>query len=266
MLLYMERIRKKLWNVMQPLTHKPKILGAPISDLFIWRNSKDWKTFFELTDIGGLFVGCDDSVSRFVKFLVFDNDGTLLLEKQISLTCNKRQQIDLSKFLCNVGCEFGTFSVFHSCTPQVVSDLGSYISDRGYVSYCYMEAPLCAYVHGNHDAIAQLSNGELLPLGGISIRTREYRLQHALLSAALYETGIVNHSSKKQHILCRVISTSNGEVIKEWKVRLGSRGCHIFPCEVNQSQAGRMVIISHLVMARPLIFKIKNNKMDVFHG
>ena len=56
---FIKRLKKAPWSFKQPLTKMPKYLGTPVSDLFVWRNSKDWNTFFELTDIAGMF---DDNI------------------------------------------------------------------------------------------------------------------------------------------------------------------------------------------------------------
>ncbi len=64
--------------------------------------------------------------------------------------------------------DYGTFSIFHSHTPKEVTELGSFLTERGYVSYCYKGAPLRSYVHGNLDAIAQYLDGKMQLLGARS--------------------------------------------------------------------------------------------------
>ena len=102
-------------------------------------------------------------------------------------------------------------------------------------------------------------------LGSNSFRTREYRLQHELLGSALYEVGVVNHSSRDQYLTCKVLSTRTGGISATQKVQLRPRAAHIFSVQVEQSQTAKIVIDSHLVMARPLVFRVQNKKMDVFH-
>ena len=264
--LTMEKLRRALWTFKQPLTKRPELTGAPVSDLFVWRNAADWKTFFELTDISGLFIDREEMSRRYVTLFFFDNKGTLFLEKRLDMVPNQRQTLNLSVFLSKSESFFGTFCVFHSYTPKVVSDLGSFIAERGYVSYCYNGAPLRTYVHGNLDAIAQLPNKRLQPLGGGSLRAREYRLQHELLGPALYEVGIVNPTSRNQRLSCQVLSARSGEVFGTQEAQLRPRGSHVFPIQVDQSQPSRIVINSHLVMARPLVFRIRQQQIDVFHG
>lgn len=263
---YIERLRRSLWTIKQPLTRKPVPTRAPVSDLFVWRNSEDWETFFELTDISGLFIDRERTSGRYVTILFFDNNGNLFSEKRLDLIQNQRRTLDLSPLLSKSGSAFGTFCIFHSHTPDAVSDLGSFIAERGYLSYRYGGAPLRSYVHGNLDAISLRSNKITQLLGSSSFRAREYRLQHELLGPALYEVAVVNPSSRDQSLTCKVLSTRTGGVSATQKVQLRPMASHIFSVQVEQSQTARIVIDSHLVMARPLVFRVQNKKMDVFHG
>ena len=261
-----ERIRRGLWALKQPLTQVPKLSGVPVSDLFVWRNSEDWKTFFELIDIPRLFVGSEDTSEHYVTLFFFDSDGTPFLEKRLELARDQRQSIDLSGLISKSENPVGTVCVFHSYTPEVIASLGSFITERGYVSYCYKGAPLRAYVHGNLDAIALQPDKSMQLLGTTSFRTREYRLQYELLSPALYEIAVVNPSSRDQRLSCQVFSTLNDKILDAQEVQLRPRGSHVFPIQLEQSQIARIIINSHLVMTRPLVFRINNRKMDVFHG
>ena len=263
---YIERLRRALWVFKQPLTKIPKPSGVPVSDLFVWRNSEDWKTFFELIDISGLFVDHEDTCERYVTLVFFDGNGIQFLEERLKLIRNYRQTIDLFSFISKSESPVGTFCVFHSHTPKVVARLGSYITERGYVSYCYKMAPLRAYVHGNLDAITLQPDKSMQLLGTTSLRVREYRLQHELLGPALYEIAIVNPSSRDQLFSCKVFSTLNGDILDLQEVKSRPRGFCVFLIQIKQSQIARIVISSRLVMARPLVFRINNNKMDVFHG
>ena len=260
-----EKLRRALWTFGQPLTRRPERAGDPVSDLFVWRNSEDWKTFFELTDMAGLFDGGEDVPSRSATILFFDNNGEQFLEQRLDMLSNQRRTIDLTEFVAESKSSFGTFCVFHS-TPQVVSDLGSFIAERGYVSYHYKDAPLRGYVHGSLDAISLCVNKGLRLLGSSSFFPREYRLQHELSGPALYEVGIVNSSPRDQIVTCQVLSARNGVSLGMQEVQLRPRASHVVPVQVEASQPVRVVINSHLVMARPFVFRIHQQKMVVFHG
>lgn len=260
---HIERVRRATWSYKQPLTRVPAIAGAPVSDLFVWRNSEEWQTFFELTDLPALFAG-PDRAGGHVTLVLFDAAGQPFLEKTVEITPGRRNTLALSEIIGSRFGPVGTFSVFHAHTPQSLQRLGSHLAERGYVSYRYRGAPLRAYVHGNLDAIARLPDQSLQLLGGQSIRRREYNLQHALGMQGYYELGIVNPTPKKQRIVCRTLSAS-GKLLDSQTVDLPPRGSHLFRVAPEYAQQ-RIVMSSRLIMARPLVFHIQNQTMDVFHG
>ncbi len=263
---YLEKLKKAPWTFRQILTKRPAAVGAPVSDLFVWRNSDEWQTSFELMDMAGLFADEEPMPDRYVTLFFFDNQGAFFLEQRVDLVENRRITLDLTPWTALSASAYGTFCVFHSHTPRMVTDLGSHLAERGYLSYRYRGAPLQAYGHGNLDAIALLENKQLQLLGSRSFLEREYRLQHQLLGPALYEVGLVNSSATKQDISCLLLSSNGGEVVEKWSAQVKPNGCHVFPIRLEQSQSGRVVIQSHLIMARPLVFRIFDNKVDVFHG
>jgi hypothetical protein len=42
--------------------------------------------------------------------------------------------------------------------------------------------------------------------------------------------------------------------------------CHVFSIGLDSSQLCHIVIVSRLVMARPVVFRINHQQLDVFHG
>lgn len=260
---FFNRIRRASWSYKQPLTLSPAVAGVPVSDLFVWRNSADWETFFELTDLPGLFTGSDNA-ENMVTLMFFDETGLLFLEKTIVTQSNKRNTLDLNQFIDGKHGDAGTFSVFHGCKPKKIGELGSYLSERGYVSYRYKGGVLRSYVHGNYDAIARLPDQTLQLLGGTGLRRREYHLQLALVNGSTYQLSIVNHAAKTQRISCKMLS-SKGGILDSQAIDLTPRGVHFFKLKP-QHDGHRVVIISQLIMARPIVFQIQNQTVDVFHG
>lgn len=114
---HIERLRRATWTYKQPLTRVPAIAGAPVSDLFVWRNSEEWETFFELTDLPALFAG-PDSAGRNVTLVFFDAAGYSFFEKTVEITPKRRNTLPLSAIIGIVHGAAGTFSVFHTHTPQ----------------------------------------------------------------------------------------------------------------------------------------------------
>jgi hypothetical protein len=262
----LERFRRALWTWRQPLTRRPIAPAVPISDLFVWRNSDEWTTSFELMDIPGLFSDGDKDSGKHATLLLFDQHGRQFLKKRLEVLAGRRQTINLSEFLSETSGETGTFAVFHSSSPIELESMGSFLAERGYVSYRYRDAPLRAYVHGNLDAIARAANGELQLLGCSSFLRREYRLQHQLQPGVVYEIGIVNPTPVSQRCTFQLVSVLRGRIHGVQAVDLPPGGIQLFPVRADKSEPVRLVIQSQLVMARPLVFRIQNLKLDVFHG
>lgn len=259
-----QRFWRALWTWRQPLTRLPALAHAPISDLFVWRSTAEWQTLFELIDIPSLFE--DGKGPKHVSLVFFDDCGHRVLEQKVNVQANYRQTLDISAAVGRAHGESGTFAVFHSTTPSVVTKLGSFLAERGYVSYRYRGTPLRAYVHGNLDAISLGADGELQLLGGSSFLRREYRLQHELQPGVVYELGMVNPTSTSQRCICKLISVHSGKLLHVRAVNLPPGGIQLVPVQADTSEPLRLVIQSYLVMARPLVFRIQNLKLDVFHG
>lgn len=259
-------LRRAFWTWRQPLTRRPTSLSAPISDLFVWRNSGEWTTSFELIDIPGLFSDGEKDLNRYVTLFLFDRHGRQFLKQRLALVTGRRQTINLAEFLDGANGETGTFAVFHSSSPPELESTGSFLTERGYVSYRYRDAPLRAYVHGNLDAIAQGADGELQLLGCSGFLSREYSLQHELQANVAYEFGVVNPTSAEQRCVCKLISVHSGKIVGVQVVNVPSGGIRLVPIRPDESAPVRLVIQSRLVMARPLVFRIQNLKLDVFHG
>ena len=259
-----QRFRRAIWTWKQPLTRLPALASAAISDLFFWRSSDEWQTLFELIDIPSLFE--DGGGPQHVSLIFFDGSGRRILEEKVQLQANCRQTLDISFMVGRAHGETGTFAVFHSTTPASITKLGSFLAERGYVSYRYRDAPLRAYVHGNLDAIAQGADGGLQLLGCSSFLSREYSLQHELQPGVVYELCMVNPTSTSQRCICKLLSIRSGKISCVQVVNLAPGGIQLVPVQADKSEPVRLVIQSHLVMARPLVFRIQNLKLDVFHG
>jgi hypothetical protein len=262
---FIKRLKKAPWSYKQPLTKVPNFLGMPVSDLFVWRCSSDWNTFFELTDIAGMFDDELEIKDQFAIICLFDQKGTLFHEEKLQIQRHKKITLDISTFLSRTKGNVGTFCIFHSHTPHELTKLGSFLAERGYLSYTYKNAPLRSFVHGNLDAIARLPDGEKQLLGTRSFLSRKYNLQHQLLGPANYDLAIVNPTFSVLNLTCSILSSDNN-IIDVKQAKILPCGVGVFPVYAGRLEAYRLIITSHLVMARPLVFRTHNNNMDVFHG
>ena len=66
----------------------------------------------------------------------------------------KRTLLKISELVTNKDTDYGTFSIFHNSNPKIISEIGSFITDRGYVKYFINSLDIYKYVHGNLDAIS----------------------------------------------------------------------------------------------------------------
>ena len=262
---FIKRLKKAPWSYKQPLTKVPNYPRMPVSDLFVWRCSSDWNTFFELTDIAGMFDDELEVRDQFVIICLFDRKGTLFHEEKHQIQRHKKITLDISTFLSKTKSSVGTFCIFHSHTPYELVKLGSFLAERGYLSYTYKNSPIRSFVHGNLDAIARLPGGEKQLLGTRSFLSRKYNLQHQLLGPANYDIAIVNPTFSALNLTCSILSSDNN-IIDVQSVQILPCGVGFIPIYVDESQAYRLIITSHLVMARPLVFCIHNKNMLVFHG
>jgi hypothetical protein len=121
-------------------------------------------------------------------------------------------------------------------------------------------------VHGNLDAISLGGKSGLQLLGGVSCLRREYSLQHELEPGVVYEFGVVNPTPTTQRFIFGLISTRGGKMTPVQKLHVPPGGIQLVPILVDESMSVRLVIRSYLVMARPLVFRIQNLRLDVFHG
>lgn len=261
-----ERITRAIWSWRQPLTRRPNSSLAPISDLFVWRNSGDWETSFELIDMPGLFLEGERRLKTHVFLCLFDRDGSEFFRKRLEIFPGRRNTVNLANFLNKTNGEIGTFSIFHNFIPPTLELLDSYIAERGYVSYRYRNAPLRVYVHGNLDAVSMGSDGKLESLGSSGLLRRQYCLQYELRPEIAYEIGLVNPTSAEQKCVCKLISVKGGKIVGHKTMNLLPRAVQLFSIPTSSSDSVRLVIESHMIMARPLVFSIQNFKADVFHG
>ena len=281
-LLRLDRLYQLVWRVKQPLTKKPSDPRSVVSDLFVWRKGHGWRTFFELTDIASLFG--QSSEPAVVRVFIFDQYGGFVGESTFTAPRYSRLQVDISELAAPCKDNVGTFCVLHSGTPRIITNLGSSLAERGYVSYSRGESALKSYMHGNLDAVSLSPTGAIELLAGTSFLKREYRLQHDLKKNKSYDLAVVNAGIKTQSIQCDLFGAVAGLRVggdpcrlthlkpessyRRLHATLKPGACHIFHVTPSESTGDsvRIVLKSHLVMLRPIVFQIERDQIDAFHG
>jgi len=263
-----KKLKRGLWTYMQPLSTKPKSLHNPVSDLFVWRQSDKWKTYFDLYDIGSFYTQIARTTEVYAKIVFYNQFGIKINEHTVKLKINQSSCIEISSFLKEGKDRYGTFAVFHSNIPDNFIEHKSYLTERGFVSYKYNNKnKLRHYVHGNSDAIS-ISNNISYLLGTSSILKRDYQLQFNLTNTENYEFIVTNYTNNQQKVIFKFLDVTSGKEISIKEYFVNPNGCCLCNSNINYIGNFRLVISSRLVMARPLVFRfgIKKNFFDVFHG
>jgi hypothetical protein len=260
----LSKIYRKTW-LLKPLTRQPHHPQAVVSDLFVWRNSRDWQTVFEMCNLAALFPGETLGKNAKAHFTFFDPHGNLFLETTIQVSPYQRQTLELAPFLSHCKDEYGTFACFHEVSPSLVRESASFLAERGYTGYRFGHSSVLSYTHGNLDAIARLPGQQLQLLGQAGIRQREYCLQHVLQNSFDYEFGLVNPTERKQRVSLQVFLSQNITRTVETGF-IPPRGIHIFSVNISAEETARVMFKSQLVMARPLVFCTTGSSSNIFHG
>ena len=243
------------------------------SDLFIWRCDNHWKTIYELFPYICLLSKKDEHPnieeckSRLV---ILSNDGTLIAESRIEFEPTRKSSLNIADYIPSSisSYQYGTFMIFHENIPRKEILNGGYLTDRGYTSYGFGSSNTLSFVHGNLDAVSgKYSNGgieELTYLKSTFLK-RSFQLQYLFTPINSYEIAITNPTCKS-HKVCLNFFNNKGEKFHSIEIELSTLGVRIL--QLPSFEYNFLISIrSNLHMARPLIFKLTNQKLvDVFHG
>ena len=255
---------KKREFLAEGLTRVPAVKESVISDLFIWRKTDEWRTFFELLDINKLInPNYQDIGNNYATFVFYDHTGGEIGRQKVPVKPG-RQTVDVSSMLSD-GCKgWGTYACFHGKIPEAVSESGSFIAERGYSGYEWKNIGSRGYVHGNLDAIAMSTKG--IEMLGTSWKDKLiYQLQHELTGPATYEFALVNPTQKKQKVEF-VTKNIFQNIESHQETTLSSRASIVKRVELQEGEKLQFAIQSKMYMARPVVFRLQSHSMDVFHG
>jgi len=247
------------------LTKSPSDKLAVISDLFPIKQDANWNTEFELLNVAGLISGDNNKLGAYsVNIYFFDCEGKILGSREISMENIGRKTIKLSEYLSADLESAKTFSIFHPTLDDRFDMAGSYLAERGYAGYEYNNLGVKGYVHGNLDAVA-LAKSKIIPLGNSGFISRFYTVQHCLLGLSHYEFVFTNPTSRKVKITPN-ISYSPNKWSKGASFSIPSLGSYTHLVTVYENEKAYVRFKSCLYLGRPVVFRIANESMDVFHG
>ena len=257
--------------IIQPLTISSSKQSSPVSDLFIWRNDNDWKTYFRLVNQEAIVSGPGVSLkNKYAIFIYFSHKGTEIKRTTHAIPKNHSILISVSEDLADFGEAFGTFCVIHSGSPKALNTLGCKLTERGYVGYSFRNSHVLSYAHGNLDAVAMNANGKIEMLGGTSLLKREYRLQYSFNPKEESTAILVNPSKAPLKIDVKVLrnaDTNTGKSRRVFTEILPSLGCEAIVLPLDSCDEKYSIgFTSKLCMARPMIFTTYGASFNVFHG
>ena len=260
-----KRRAKLFMFINKNLTKIPTEKTAVISDLFPIKKGNDWHTEFELLNVSGLIMGDNNESKPYVvNFYFFSATGNLLGSKSFTVENIGRKTIKLSELMIGEIKEAATFSVFHPPIYDKTDMAGSFLAERGYSGYEYQNLGVKGYVHGNLDAVA-LVRGEVQPLGNSGLIPRFYTVQHCLRGPAKYEFVFTNPTSGKMKITPNISLNKKNWLAKESFI-MNPLGSHTFMVDIKENEKAYVRFKSKLYLGRPVVFRISNDSMDVFHG
>jgi hypothetical protein len=238
-----------------------------ISDLFPFKIKDTWDTHFELLNLPSLLNPENQLIPYWVRFIFFDENGRIIYEHKLkNVGCN-RITINIKELVNKYSSSgYGTFACFHEYYGNEDQTFGGFIAERGYTGYQNKTlSNMKGYVHGNLDAIALGFENNLSCLGGYSrIKKYEFRLQHELTGASIYELGFVNSSNTEQRLI--VFFTNQNLDSEKVVLEIPSRGIRWYRRQLNENEKGRINVVSRLNLARPVVFRHQEKSFDVFHG
>jgi hypothetical protein len=247
------------------LTKAPVDNLAVVSDLFPIKQDLNWKTEFEFLNVAGLILGDNNQKELYsAKIYFFDAMGIFLGLRTIQMENIGRKTLKLSELLIGDLVSAKTFAVFHPNVANKFDMAGSYLAERGYGGYEYKNLGVKGYVHGNLDAVA-LTKDKVKPLGNYGFISRFYTVQHSLIGPSTYEFVFTNPTARKIKITPS-ISHSPNIWSKAESFHISSLGTYTYTVDVKAAERAYVRFKSRLYLARPVVFRVFNNSMDVFHG
>ena len=258
----LRKVYRELWRFNQPLTKPPSGSASPISDLFLWRGDGNWKTMFALSS--RLFLTSALDTETIAEIRIFDKSGLPLADVKESIKGGKQKRLVINK-LSEGLLDYGSFAVFHDSRHKGPKFADTYAAERGYTSFSNGVQAIGNFVHGNLDAIALNTLGDLEPLGGRSILKRDFHLQLILDPKSRYELYFTNPTDSEVALCCSRICLAKNERVEIKEASIPPIGTT--KLDFDQLEApSRVVVRSQLVMARPIVFRYFEQGFDVFHG
>jgi len=235
----------------------------------LWRKDDTFETVFNLTNPSSTIFHRQDFTGK-SKFVLFDADGNVFLEEDISVLPNEVKKIYLNDLTKKASTDYGGFSVFHTIFDyQEFYDNFSWITERGYISYRKKGESIWKHMHGNLDSLAYdfgSKQKNVYSIHSSSIHNQVYSPQLLFSDCSNFDLFLLNPTPRIQKVSLFLFDNQN--VVKNEIVRnVAPFGGSIFSLENTASQAcSKIELRSKVIFWRPIIFKYYADSFDVLHS
>tara|TARA_B100000886_G_scaffold59431_2_gene36758 strand:+ start:10022 stop:10780 length:759 start_codon:yes stop_codon:yes gene_type:complete len=214
-----------------------------VSDGFLWRTEKNFRTIFKFTDLYKLFFG---ELSK-VKIVFYDKNFKQLKSLNFS-DLNLYNNLTIDKNFMHGIEDYGTFYIFH----ETEKNIDSIIRNSCYTGY-QKNNKIFSFVHGNLPTLVNTKNRKIQKniIGKSLFFYKNYKIQKNFFNYDFSEIFLQNPTNSKIFFFLNNTKYSLNKycsiilkIKKEKIINLKSK-CFIF---------------------RPIVFSYKNNYIDVHHG
>ncbi len=259
-----DRVKTALrWRA--PKLIRPFSSETMISELFPWRVDDTWNTRFDVANIPSIVFpehAEDDTVSLYL----FDQDGSQILKHEMVVSPFSSVPVTIGSLISNSN-SVGTFACFHKHPKSpLLTESGSMITERNYVSYRRQGEKLWNYVHGNTNALAKINGKhELKSLTGRPVHSFVYSPQFQFNDCSRFELVYINPLSRQARLSVRLLGPERLETGKVDDI-LPARGLRVITIDNTDSHCHMIENNGDVPDWRPIIFKFYESHFDVLHG
>ena len=219
-----------------------------ISDNFIWRTDRNFKTIFKFSNLLKFFYNED---IRLVDIFFYNKDSKLIKEI-IDINTNELNSLIIDSNFMNGIEDFGEFNIFHKSKKENNFS----IRNSCYTGFSYKNSQF-TYVHGNIPVAKRkmvLGNKEIFNneiIGSSAFKNKNYVIQNdfsCYIKSEIFLTNPLN---------CRMKFHINGI-----KYTLNQKCSEI----ITIKEPKLIKILSNSYLCRPIIFNYTKTSIDVMHG
>ncbi len=217
---------------------------SSVSDSFLWRTDKNYKTIFKFTDILRFFYKKDKTK---INIIFFDKKNNYL-KKIIFNELENSNEVLIDKDFFEGLEDYGTFNIFHENAEK---DINVILNNRCYLGFT-KDSKFFSYVHGNSLTTSK-SDGKVV---------KDFYKTSLFPNISYRVQNNISKFDKTEVIIC---NPTNGKIL----VYLENERYEFSANEIKIIEIKKAKFIelkSNCHVLRPLVFNYKSNFFDVYHG